>query len=329
MNSLPNVQHCAADPSMFDRILNFMTSIANFIERHLPDTVTALCRNRAVLLGNLPYWGAVLAATILVVSVVIRPCAQLLCITATYTWNYCVAFEFDLSNNAIKSNNFAMSAEEARLGCNVGVDAAKRALSCLNTEICPVETLRGKPCNAFLRQSKKSNDNFPMKSLSTARHANLKICPTAAPEFQAATRRLINWFNPFHKNGSITCSHTQWFNVSYEVPGVVTSTMFGEPVVLWYPSIINHRKIKTYATGEGGVNRGHKLSLVVFSHISQKEELLTYKSVVEISYFTPIVAKKVTSSNSTPSTGAVMARKNITLTGGMAHCVQWLMDVHG
>ena len=254
-----------------------------------------------------------------------------------------------------------MTPEEEALGCSVGLAMATHALRYMDMALCPIQTMEGNPCilpplsqQSRNQQQQRQNQQkqqhrrrrqMPYASTATTSSNNnnnnniTTVCPSAALEFQGPTRRMIDWFLPFHQNGSVTCAHTRWFNVTSGVNAIVTTTMFGKPLVLWYPSI---------ASGDGGGNSttktstinnyGHKLSLIVFSHISQKEELLTYRSVINISYLTPMtmpIAPPVPGVEAEspplppPKGEAAMARKSIRLTGGIAHCVQWLLDVYG
>lgn len=293
-----------------------MTAIIERIKNPVPSEVGKSPHSRAVLLNNLPFWGAALAAAILIVSIVIRPCAQLLYISMLYLWNSCVNYGVAWG----QGSGSLLSIEEAALGCNVGIARAIGALRYMDTGQCPMQTLEGTPCGGgpTVSQFRKSKHSPLPPSFLKIDPKNISVCPAAALEFESATKRLTNWFTPFYTNGSVTCAHTRWFNITPDVPGIVTSTSSGRPVVFWYPYIedINRH------------HRGQKLSLIVFSHISQKEELMTYNSVVNIGYLTPKIVGggKETGENGTAE--VVMMHNSMRLTGGTAHCVQWLLEAY-
>lgn len=386
MNTIQNVQFGSGDQStsssITSAIIATMTALANRMESLLPDSMAASLRSRTALLSNLPYWGAILAAAFLVIAIVIRPCAQLGHIVLMHIWEYGISHWFWLpwgASNAVHTgSNSAMMAmmtsEEKMMGCNVGLAMATRALRYMDTTVCPVQTLEGKPCTALsLKTQNQQNQQQNVKRQTSlgakdanGTYDNTTVCPSAALEFQGPTRRMIDWFLPFHQNGTVTCAHSSWFNLSSDVNGIVAKTMFDQPVVLWYPSVIQDSKIdrngkndKTDKSIDDDQpteqvdpqtqqhhhqhrhhhrrrrdSRGQKLSLIVFSHLSQKEELLTYRSVVNISYLTPIAISSLPEVQATSkkdgggNAEAVMVRKSIRLTGGIAHCVQWLLDAY-
>lgn len=354
MNTIQNVQFSSGDQStssssITSAITTTMTALANRMESLLPDSMAASLRSRTALLSNLPYWGAILAAGVLAFAIVIRPCAQLWQIVLMHVWEYGVSHWFWLpwgASNAIHTGYNAammamMTSEEQMMGCNVGLAIASRAFGHMDTTVCPVQTLEGKPCTAL-----------PLKT-----QTNITVCPSAALEFQRPTRQMIDWFLPFHENGTVTCAHSSWFNIS-DVHGIVTKSMYGQPVVLWYPSVIQDSSTIEKGDTDNQENidqtkeqqhqhrhhhrrrrssSDHKLSLIVFSHLSQKEELLTYPSVINVTYLTPITispsplpeAKEaLTKGASGNAEAAVMVRRSMRLTGGAAHCVQWLLDTH-
>ena len=189
------------------------TAFANRMEALLPDSVANSLRNRTALMSNLPYWGAAMAAAFLVIAIVIRPCAQLLHITLLYVWECDSMWSLlGRGGNAANITAAAMTSEEEALGCSVGLAMVTRALRHMDTLRCLIQTMEGKPCITAPSQSKQ--------------HGNTTVCPSAALEFHGPTRRIIDWFVPFQRNGTIACAHTQWFNISSSVNGIVTTTMF-------------------------------------------------------------------------------------------------------
>ena len=315
MNTMRDVQFQPPAISFADHVAAYLARTVDRVEAMLPRSVSASLRSRSVLLKNLPYWGAAFAAAILVVAIVVRPCAQLLHITAVHLWDVVVvgAAHQGSTGRAGAGLGLSLTTEEEALGCNMGLAAVVNALRHMDTKRCPERAMEGDACLPDHQQQPKP----------AARAAsNVSVCPTAALEFEGPTRRLTEWFVPLQQNGSVTCAHTSWFNITSAAPGIVSTTMFGKPMVMWYPSIGSDD-----ARRRGG-GRGHKLSLVVFSHLTQKEELLTYRSVVNISYLTPAASTPAPPSLEEPVAGAEMARRHVKLTGAVAHCVQWLLDVY-
>ena len=264
------------------------------------------------------------------------------------------------------------------MGCNLGLALAAHALRHMEgTGRCAVRAMDGDPCMPPMTPTKRTwstgaygedgegTDTGKGKGVggdgvqSGGGNAAVRVCATAAPQYQGPTRHMTEWFRPFHQNNSVTCAHTRWFNVTHFAPGIVIATSFGKPVVLWYPSIVTsgggggggggddesgdgntpkHRappakdakdaKDAKEVRRHGQVNT---LSLFVFSHLTQREELLTYRASVNVSYLTPVPEspKKATlalSSQERSVNGTAMVRKYVKLTGSTAHCVQWLID---
>lgn len=255
---------------------------------------------KRTLLVNLPQWGALFAGFVLIFAIVVRPCANLMYISSLHLYSHISGSGDAVANSVVDAQN----------GC-IGT-AAISAIRHMDEFICPQHEMQGRTCR---RKQDQVGDGIDYESI--------QVCDHAAHVFQNASKRLVNWFEPFRKNGTLTCAHTAWFNMTLSVPGVVTTTMFGEPVVLWYPSAMQHINEKCVKSKQNKcLSKSHtgKLSLVVYSHLSQKEELLTYQSIVDINHLS------VTKGEQPPS--VTMERKMTRLTGTVAHCVQWLMDVY-
>lgn len=305
-------------------LLHFITNGAGIVPLPHPPRVSMNCIQdmdfakrirgsgnlKRTVLANLPQWGAILSALILIVAVVIRPCTKLLYISSVHM------YEHVSGNAASAAATSALNSDRACFG-----ESAMLAIKHINTSTCPIDALSGRPCIKHLDVNKV-----------TANFETADICKEATPSFRVATQRLIEWFEPFQRNGSVTCAHTAWFNMTpSSVSGVVTNTMFGDPVVLWYPSVVrpdrntsqNNQRDMNTASSKKHPHAG-KLSLIVFSHLSQREELLTYPSVVEISHLS-ITTKKHQGGDASDS---LPKRKMLRFTGAVAHCVQWLIDVY-
>ena len=139
----------------------------------------------------------------------------------------------------------------------------------------------------------------------------------------------MRWFETFHGNGTVTCAHSQWFNVSEEaVSAVIAKPPVGPPVVMWHPVIFT-------SSSSSSPLRQHKLSLVVYSPLSRKEEMITQPAVANVSFLLATKGgemeekeeKEIGSGgggNGGPSLRVASAR----FSGVAAHCVQWLAGAY-
>lgn len=287
-------------------------------------------------------WGAALALLALVLAVVVRPAAQL-----TYLYGVDRFYgngDGDGGYDGSSSGSFAVV--DVDNGCTAAAATvaarAVKELKHLEAHRCPLVALGDDEggddgddgsCKQLQRQKrqqhrkgekeKEEEEEKKARSLSLLLQAVSK-CTWAADHYARATQRLLRWFETFHGNGTVTCAHSQWFNVSEEAAvAVIAKPPVGPPVVMWHPVIFT-----SSSSSSPSPLSQHKLSLVVYSPLSRKEEMITQPAVANVSFVLATKGemeereeKEIGSGgNGGPSLRVASAR----FSGVAAHCVQWL-----
>ena len=241
---------------------------------------------------NVPHRVAFFSGFVLLLALVIRPVAQLSLATIEY------------GSNRVAAMMESTGGEGGAKDCSV------RPFYYTDTGVCPELLMNGSvPCRGT------TSPHVSLASVMTKITPNGEVpCHDTHRAACEARIKMLQWFAPFQRNGSLVCMSTTWFNTT--VFGILVATGSTHNV-LFDPRIERFRANLNNTNARALPN----LTVSTFSYTLQKDRLLTYPSVVNVSF----AALGTSSSRGRVKKTTALNRTHLTFRGITAHCIQSLL----